>query len=119
MTGIVFASDLLQEEDFVLQTDLDGLNVVQQEAYALNTIAGTYYWLLVRRTVNSQVEVGYYAWWDGEAGSETASLATETRVSFTPSDQRAAPSFDHVSITQTAYDALSTKVANRIYLITG
>ena len=90
LTGIVFASDLRQEPDFVVQADLDGINVFNQPAYSLTTLAGTYYFMLVRRTHDSQTQVGYYDWWDGEAGSETASLSTEVRISWTPTDPGAA-----------------------------
>ena len=85
LSNIVFASDVSEEDTwaFAASGSVNGLNVFTVPVYSLNTLAGTYYLLLVK---NANNEVGAYHYYDGAAGATGATFTAELRVTFTPSD---------------------------------
>ena len=89
LSNIVFASDVSEEDTwaFAASGSVSGLNVFTVPVYSLNTLAGTYYLLLVKNATN---QVGAYHYYDGAAGATGATFTAELRVTFTPSDTPAA-----------------------------
>ena len=83
----VFASDLRDESVWTSSAFTNGLTLFNIPVYSLNTLAGTFYVLLVRDSTNV---VGIYRYWDGAAGATGATFTAELRSSFTPSDAAAA-----------------------------
>ena len=85
LSNIVFASDVSEEDTwaFAASGSVNGLNVFTVPVYSLNTLAGTYYLLLVKNATN---QVGAYHYYDGAAGATGATFTAELRVTFTPSD---------------------------------
>ena len=86
LSNVIFASDIAELDDYVVGTNiqtLNGLNVFRQTVYSGATIVGHYTIIMVHDSNNN---VGYHVFWDGQAGSTGATFNAELRVSFTPSD---------------------------------
>ena len=90
LSNIIFASDLRDEDDYVVSSNiasLKGLSLFRQTVYSGSTIVGHYNIILVH---NSDNAVGFHVYWDGQAGATGATFTAELRVTFTPSDAPAA-----------------------------
>lgn len=86
LSNILFASAIAAEDAVQstgAATDPNGVEAFRIAVYSLSTRVGYYNLYLVR---NSDNQVGFYQYWDGEAGATGAALTAELRVTFTPSD---------------------------------
>ena len=86
LTAIIFASDIAGQ-DAVQTTGAgitpNGVSAFRQTVYSNQTIVG-YYNLVITRDGDNQV--GYYVYWDAEAGATGATITATLRGTFLPSD---------------------------------
>ena len=74
LSNRIYASDLAEEDDFVVSSnisELKGVSLHRQTVYSGATIVGHYNIILVH---NSDNQVGYHVYWDGLAGATGATL---------------------------------------------
>ena len=89
LTAIIFASDIAGQ-DAVQTTGAgimpNGVSAFRQTVYSNQTIVG-YYNLVITRDGDNQV--GWYVYWDAEAGTTGATITATLRGTFTPGDAAA------------------------------
>ena len=89
LTSIIFASDIAGQ-DAVQATGAgitpNGVSAFRQTVYSNQTIVG-YYNLVITRDGDNQV--GWYVYWDAEAGTTGATITAILRGTFTPGDAAA------------------------------
>ena len=90
LSNIIFASDIAGQDAVQSSgagTSPNGVSAFRQTVYSNQTVVG-YYNLVITR--DSSNRVGWYVYWDGEAGSTGATITANLRTAFTPSDAPAA-----------------------------
>ena len=102
LSNIVFASDVADEDDYVVSSNISGLNGVslfRQTVYSGSTIVGHYNIILAH---NANNEVGYHVYWDGEAGATGATL---TALNFGLPSRQAMPRVAVVAVERPRHSA--------------